>query len=125
MTNTSEWTIPWEGLPEGWTLEQGLDAIEEALNPDGEQSATQTDIARFGVALTSLLLSKNRRYGDSALHPIELFAQGLTPQQRLGVRMDDKANRIIQGDESQDQEDPIVDLAGYLLLYLIAASKQN
>ena len=114
MTSDPKWTPGWEGLPPGWTLEDGLESLENALKQEGSQAA----IARTGIALISLLLHKNRRYGDSALSPVEIFAKGLTPQQRMGVRMDDKISRLQRGEKGLDNEDAIVDLAGYLQLAL-------
>lgn len=92
---------------------------ETLIDPSSE---TQRDIAEVGIALTSLLLYKNRRYGDSALEPVQVFAQGLSVRQRLAVRMDDKINRIANGlgTRGGDQEHPGIDLAGYILLDIIA-----
>lgn len=109
----------WEGLPDGWTPQQGFDIIAEALWAD---DTSQHRIAEVGIALTTLLILKNQRYGDSALDPISVFAQGLTKRQRMAVRMDDKINRIKNGLGTQggDGEHPGIDLAGYLVLDIIA-----
>jgi hypothetical protein len=110
----------WEGLPDGWTPQAGSQFIADVLLESS--SDTLKEIAEVGVALTSLLLYKNLRYGDSALNPVEVFAQGITPRQRLGVRMDDKINRIVNGlgTRAEDGEHPGIDLAGYLVLDIIA-----
>jgi hypothetical protein len=104
-----------EGLPKEWTAAAGLAAISDAL--EGYGSAQ--DIALWGVALTDLLLHKNARYGNSALDPISVFAKGLDARTRLEVRMDDKISRIQRGDGTSDGESPHLDLAGYLILWLI------
>jgi hypothetical protein len=90
-------------------------------------SETQREIAEVGTALTCLLLYKNRRYGDSALAPMSVFAQDLTTRQRLAVRMDDKINRIARGlgTSGNDGEHPGIDLAGYLLLDIIAEWREH
>lgn len=110
----------WEGLPEGWTPRDGSDSISDALfGPDGSQRM----LAEVGIALTHLLVLKNQRYGDSALSPMSVFATGITPRQRMAVRMDDKINRLANGMgvHGGDREHPGIDLAGYILLDVIAA----
>jgi hypothetical protein len=70
--------------------------------------------------ITKLLLSKNKAYGDSALAPIRIFSKS-DGQEQLKVRIDDKLNRLIQGDSSiESDKDVILDLVGYLVLLLIA-----
>jgi hypothetical protein len=118
----------WEGLPHGWTWREGLKEIEELLdNRVLADNDTKELIAFYGVMLTCLLLHKNRRYGNSATHPIEVFAKNLTPRQRLAVRMDDKINRMVHGEgtSSDDKEDPRPDLAGYILLDIVAEHLEN
>jgi hypothetical protein len=90
-------------------------------------SDTQREIAEVGIALTSLLLYKNQRYGDSALAPMSVFAQHATTRQRLAVRMDDKINRIARGlgTRGDDGEHPGIDLAGYILLDVIAQWRER
>lgn len=110
----------WEGLPPSWNPQLGSQMIAETLlDPPSE---TMREIAEVGIALTSLLLYKNRRYGDSALDPVQVFAQELSVRQRLAVRMDDKINRIANGlgTRGGDKEHPGIDLAGYILLDIIA-----
>ena len=108
----------WEGLPTGFNPDAGLDYLRVHLHSDNE---TRRLLAEAGVRLGCLLIRKNERYGNSALDPIEVFARDLTPAQRLGVRMDDKINRIVHGlgTSGGDAEDPRVDLAGYLLLDVV------
>ena len=69
-------------------------------------------------ALCAMLLEKNRRYGDSALHPIRLFSQADAVEQ-IRVRIDDKLSRIASG-QDDDQEDVELDLMGYLVLLRVA-----
>lgn len=70
----------------------------------------------------SLLLSKNREYGNSALEPIGIFS-GQTAIEQLKVRIDDKLKRI-QTIRSLDDvlisEDTEQDLIGYLILLRVA-----
>jgi len=110
----------WEGLPTGWTPQMGMNMLTTAISSDPESSVNQ--IAEVGLAMTCLLIHKNMRYGNSALAPIEVFAKGITPRDRMAVRMDDKLNRMKNGlgTSGGDGEHPGIDLAGYLLLDVIA-----
>lgn len=77
---------------------------------------TQQRIADTCDRIKAMLLEKNRKYGNSALDPVRVFAQSDTKEQ-LRVRMDDKLSRI-RNSQSDDDEDPYLDLVGYLVLYL-------
>jgi hypothetical protein len=71
--------------------------------------------------VTDLLISKNRSYGDSALHPSRIFSKTNNVEQLL-VRIDDKLSRIQNGhDWPGDNE--IDDLLGYLILLKIAKER--
>lgn len=73
--------------------------------------------------LQQLLLEKNRKYGDSALNPCRVFSRANAEEQIL-VRIDDKLNRIKNRQDDED-EDVIMDLAGYLILLMIAREKEK
>lgn len=68
--------------------------------------------------IAEMLIAKNRAYGNSALDPVSYLSTA-DALERLAVRIDDKINRLQQGQEYPG-DDTIVDLAGYLVLYLIA-----
>jgi hypothetical protein len=70
-------------------------------------------------SISTLLCKKNRDYGDSALHPIRIFARG-SAQDMLRARIDDKLARIARGNATIIKEDTIQDLIGYLVLFKIA-----
>jgi len=107
-----------DGLPIDWSIESGFKSLDQAVGKGG----TGADIAEAGLQLACLLLLKNAAYGDSALAPTEVFARGMTPGERLAVRMDDKISRICRG-SAVTGENERVDLAGYLLLDYIAAHR--
>ncbi len=65
-----------------------------------------------------LLLDKNAAYGDSAIRPLRLFSKANAEEQLL-VRIDDKVSRLARGHEYPG-DDTVTDLAGYLLLLLVA-----
>ena len=70
--------------------------------------------------IKDLLISKNKKYGNSALEPLGVFSQ-LSAKQGLLVRIDDKLKRIKNGSLDHDDEDVINDLIGYLVLLKIHA----
>lgn len=67
--------------------------------------------------MASFLISKNRKYGDSALNPIQIFCKADAEIQIL-ARIDDKINRLLQ-DNSHEDEDIVWDLMGYLVLLTV------
>jgi hypothetical protein len=68
--------------------------------------------------IRDLLISKNLKYGNSALEPLGVFSQ-LSAKEGLLVRIDDKLKRIKNGSLESDDEDVINDLIGYLVLLKI------
>ena len=74
--------------------------------------------------IQQLLLEKNRKYGDSALHPVRIFSNATSVEQIL-VRIDDKLSRISQGHGWDGEEDTISDLIGYLVLLQVAMRSQG
>ena len=81
--------------------------------------STATKIQDACDEICTLLLAKNKAYGDSAFTPIRIFSKSDASEQ-LKVRIDDKLNRLLQGDTSiEADEDVIKDLVGYLVLLLI------
>lgn len=65
----------------------------------------------------AMLKEKNKKYGNSALHPVRVFSKADAKEQ-IKVRMDDKISRLVRGTTSED-EDVYLDLAGYIVLYMI------
>jgi len=80
---------------------------------------SQKSIVEMLREIELFLLTKNDQYGDSALAPIRIFSKSDKSEQ-LKVRIDDKLNRLMQGNASiEKDEDVIKDLIGYLVLLLI------
>lgn len=75
------------------------------------------------IEIKELLISKNQKYGNSALEPLGVFSK-LTPEQALFVRIDDKLKRIKNGSLEKDDEDVINDLIGYLVLLKIQTNSK-
>ena len=64
-------------------------------------------------AISDLLISKNRAYGNSALDPLRIFSKA-DPYEQIKIRIDDKLSRVFRG--HADGEDIEKDLIGYLVL---------
>ena len=94
-------------------------AAKEEVVELGPLDETAAAITSTVDELSTFLLNKNKQYGDSALQPIRIFSKASVDEQ-IKVRIDDKLNRLIQGNESiESDEDVIMDLIGYLVLLLI------
>jgi len=68
--------------------------------------------------LAELLISKNEKYGNSALEPVRVFSKASATEQLL-VRLDDKLSRLRTQSITED-EDVLQDLLGYLVLLKIS-----
>lgn len=71
--------------------------------------------------LADFLVGKNREYGNSALDPVRC-ASTAGPLEQIRVRIDDKISRLLRGGPAA--LDTMVDLAGYLLIYLYATDEE-
>ena len=74
--------------------------------------------------IEDLLISKNEKYGNSALEPIGVFSK-LSSKEGLLIRIDDKLKRIKNGSLERDDEDVVNDLIGYLVLLKIHANREQ
>lgn len=74
--------------------------------------------------LANFLVEKNASYGNSAAEPVDIFSRGLTPLQKIDVRIDDKLSRLQKGTEYSG-DDTFKDLAGYFILRLIVADREG
>jgi hypothetical protein len=81
-----------------------------------EFTETQNNIIRTCEALKRFLLEKNKRYGNSALEPINIFSK-LPAEEGMKLRMDDKIKRIKNSSELRKND--IIDLSGYIILICI------
>lgn len=70
--------------------------------------------------IETMLISKNKKYGNSALDPKRIFSRADATEQ-IKVRIDDKLSRMSKG--TNDNEDTIMDLMGYLVLLKISEMK--
>tara|TARA_R110000744_G_scaffold34094_1_gene79668 strand:+ start:1390 stop:1662 length:273 start_codon:yes stop_codon:yes gene_type:complete len=85
-----------------------------------ERKDTQIKIRLTMEEMTDFLISKNEQYGDSVMSPIRIFSDADT-EAGLRIRIDDKLNRLMQGNDSMEKDEDVVkDLIGYLTLLLIS-----
>jgi len=78
---------------------------------------TEEDIKAVCTEVASMLIAKNRAYGDSALDPVRVFSKA-SPVDQILVRIDDKLSRLARGEAAG--EDVELDLLGCLVLLRIA-----
>lgn len=74
--------------------------------------------------LEELLLHKNEKYGDSALNPLKVFSKA-NAVTGIKVRLDDKLKRIKNAGLVDATEDTLQDLAGYMILLMIAQEDES
>jgi len=98
------------------TIRKPLNAKEK---PEAKpQTDTQQLISRACDEIKEILLTKNRKYGDSAIHPKRIFSKASAIEQ-INVRIDDKLSRL-ESSQTDEDEDVELDLIRYLILKRIA-----
>ena len=97
---------------------------------ESEYTNTQYKISNVCSNLDKFLCEKNRRYGDSALHPREIFLKqsdlkdGISlAEAALKARMNDKFSRIENSVNLRKND--LWDLMGYIVLLLISKDWEN
>lgn len=78
------------------------------------QESVQAEILAQVKEVGKFLIEKNRKYGNSAIQPTRIFSKASNEEQIM-VRLDDKLSRL-QSAQTDDDEDVIMDIVGYLLL---------
>ena len=81
------------------------------------QESVQEQIKLVLKNIGSLLIEKNRKYGNSAICPKRIFSTA-DAEEQIKVRLDDKISRIANH-QDDDNEDPILDSVGYMILLLV------
>ena len=74
--------------------------------------------------LEDLLLLKNAKYGDAALQPLNIFSKA-NAVAGIKVRLDDKLKRIQNAGLCDATEDTLQDIAGYIILLMIAKDNES
>ncbi len=83
--------------------------------PPPDLADAQRAISEVCKEIETLLLGKNKKYGNSAVAPRRIFSKA-SPREQLYVRIDDKLSRIETSGLSDVDEDTLQDLIGYLVL---------
>ena len=99
---------------------------EEYVNPyEVGLTGSQIRIASMCDYMKDMLLQKNKQYGDSVLNPTRFFSHA-DQEEQIKVRIDDKLNRLVQGNDSLESDDDIIkDLIGYLTLLLVSRERDE
>ena len=84
----------------------------------------QEELSEVLNEIKEMLISKNSKYGNSAIEPLGIFSN-LSPEEGLKVRIDDKLKRIKNGSLEKDDEDVVNDLIGYLVILKILQKNQK
>ncbi len=84
----------------------------------------QEEVTQILEEIKDLLISKNIKYGNSAIDPLGVFSD-LSPEEGIRIRIDDKLKRIKNGSLDKDDEDVINDLIGYLVILKILNKKDQ
>lgn len=74
--------------------------------------------------IEALLIDKNEKYGDSALKPLNVFSYA-NASAGIKTRLDDKLKRIANAGLVEDTEDTLIDIAGYIILLMIAKEDES
>ena len=81
-------------------------------------TGTQQGIIHVFNSMRDLVVEKNKRYGDAALTPKQIFSK-LDAGEGIKVRIDDKISRIMNSDGTVRKND-VADLMGYLALFSVS-----
>jgi len=92
-------------------------SIKDMYDIFGANTQVQRDIIKVGVEMIEFLLTKNNRYGNSALEPVNVCSK-LDSNEQINIRMDDKLMRI--KNSNIERKNDFVALSGYILLKCIA-----
>lgn len=83
-----------------------------------ETADTQDKIIEITEAMRDLLLYKNEKYGDSALHPKRIFHKGNAVSSIL-IRLDDKLSRVMENNDQLPRINDVADIISYCTLLLV------
>ena len=78
---------------------------------------TQRQITDTCLALADFLIEKNKRYGNSALEPANVFSK-LDAEAGIMIRLDDKLKRI-KNNTGEHRKNDFADILGYIVLLCV------
>jgi hypothetical protein len=103
-------------------MKKQLDERAGRLLSKAEEAPAGEAIIDCVLSIGEMLIEKNRKYGNSALEPIQVFSD-LGAKEGVLLRLDDKLKRLKNGAADED-EDVLLDIVGYIVLLLIQRDKQ-
>lgn len=84
---------------------------------------SSVNISDFNTELISMLRYKNHIYGNAALNPLPIFVQIDSPT-LIQIQLNNKIMRIMSSSiKTEELEDAMFDILGYLILYHIHTKK--
>lgn len=92
-------------------------ALRDVIGSDNMTARFSTYTLPVLSEVIDLLQLKSTAYRDSAFERSGILSQ-VVPAEALLIRADDKIRRIKHGDRNALGEDAMLDLIGYLILYL-------
>jgi hypothetical protein len=75
--------------------------------------------------IKNLLVTKNEAYGNSVFQPVKVFGETIPADIAIKARISDKLARIQNKGLSDNTEDTLDDLIGYLILLKIVNKSQS
>lgn len=100
-----------------------LDSIKQSIKPSVPVNEFEQDLALVLHEIRTMLIEKNRKYGDAALNPPHIFST-LPASEIIASRIDEKISRLASR-QDDDIEDTEKDLLGYLVLRQIALKREQ
>lgn len=89
----------------------------DGINWEESLTESQEKIKMVCDNMKDLLIYKNEKYGDSALHPNNIFYKGDSTNS-IKIRLDDKVGRIKNCQETRVND--VADIIGYCVLLLVS-----
>ena len=86
---------------------------------ENAKNESQIKIEKICDGIKDLLIYKNKKYGDSALHPNNVFYKGDSTNSIL-IRLDDKIGRVKNNPDEKPRVNDVCDIIGYCVLLLIS-----
>jgi hypothetical protein len=97
-------------------------ALGPKLKGDNFEVVSEEQLTEFDKGIIqvldnvkSMLMAKNRKYGNSATNPVRAFSKA-DPREQIKVRIDDKISRLVRSTSQEEDEDVCDDLIGYLVI---------
>ena len=81
-------------------------------------TTTQQNLIKVFDSMKNVVIEKNKRYGDAALTPKQIFSK-LDAVEGIKIRIDDKLSRVMNNSETVRKND-VADLIGYLVLFSVS-----